>query len=336
MKIYTIKDIARLAGVSVTTVSRVLNDRPDVNPETRQKVRQIIDQYQFRGNDHARGLKQGAEVIGLVVRGRSNPFLSSLTEAILSLSDALPDRLVTEYIDEQGNEFQAAPRMIHQSHVRGIIFVGSLIDHRAAVLDGMDLPLVFTTVSVGQLHLARASSVSVNDLALGRLVGEKLLSMGHRRILVYGSNPVAGDSLARRFEGFCESFLARGLSFDQTCYYESRFSFEDGYETVMRSFRDHPDATAVFAMCDTLAIGAIRALRDLHLSVPGDVSVIGFDGIDLGQFTVPRLTTVEQPVTEIARCSIQLMNDLLTGNAEPRQIILDASIIHRESLRALE
>ena len=102
MKVYTIKDIASMAGVSVTTVSRVLNHRPDVNSATREKVEQIIRECHFVGNTNARGLKQGNEVIGVVIRGRSNPFLSALSEAILERADNIPDNFVTEYIDEKG------------------------------------------------------------------------------------------------------------------------------------------------------------------------------------------------------------------------------------------
>ena len=95
MKVVTIKDIARLANVSVTTVSRVLNHRPDVNPETREKVERIIEENSFVGNQNARGLKQTSEVIGLIIRGRSNPFLNSLAEAILDCASSLSDFFVT-------------------------------------------------------------------------------------------------------------------------------------------------------------------------------------------------------------------------------------------------
>ena len=105
MKVITIKDIAKLAGVSVTTVSRVLNRRPDVNPVTREKVERIIEENSFVGNKNARGLKQISEVIGLVIRGRSNPFLNSLAESILDHAASLPDFFVTEYIDEKADEF---------------------------------------------------------------------------------------------------------------------------------------------------------------------------------------------------------------------------------------
>ena len=165
MKVYTIRDIAEMAGVSVTTVSRVLNHRPDVNQATRKKVEEIIRDCHFVGNSNARGLKQGNEVIGVVIRGRSNPFLSSLAEAILDRADTVPENFVTEYIDERDDEFQTAVRMTRQNHVKGLIFVGSLIDERVRAIKGMDVPMVFTTVNAETAALPRASSVAVDDRA---------------------------------------------------------------------------------------------------------------------------------------------------------------------------
>jgi LacI family transcriptional regulator len=331
-KVYTIKDIARMAGVSVTTVSRVLNRRPDVNPATRQLVEKVIESCHFVGNSNARGLKQISEVIGLVIRGRSNPFLSALAEAILDQASSLSDNFVTEYIDEQDDEFQTALRMTRQNRVKGLIFVGSLIDDRVHVLRHLDLPVVFTTVHAESAAMPRASSVAVDDRGMGRLIGEHLLSLGHRKIAVFGSNPVAGDSLAMRFQGFCDALADCGLSFDPGDYRECRFSFDAGYETARAYFADHPETTALFTMSDTVAVGAIRALRDLQKAVPRDVSVIGFDGIDIGRFTVPRLTTVEQPVNEIARESVNLLLDMMERGASPRHIQVKASFRSRESV----
>ena len=115
-------------------------------------------------------------------------------------------------------------------------------------------------------------------------------------------------------------------------YRETRFSFEAGYEIARAFFTERPDATALFAMSDTVAVGAIRALRDLGRNVPEDVSVVGFDGVDISRFTIPRLTTVEQPVNEIARRSVNLLLDMMEKGAAPRHILVEASFRRRESI----
>ena len=332
MQVYNIRDVARMAGVSVTTVSRVLNHRPDVNPATRAKVEQVIRDCHFIGNPRARGLKQSPEVIGVVIRGRSNPFLSALAESILERANTVPDSFVTEVIDEQGDEFLTALHMTQQHHVKGLIFVGSLIDERVQVIQNhLDIPVVFTTVNGENAALPHASSVSVDDRALGRLVAERLISLGHRHMAVFGSNPVAGDSLAMRFQGFCEALTEHGLAFDPACYRETRFSCQAGYDAARAFFPEHLEVTALFTMSDTVAVGAMRAIRDMGLSVPEDISVIGFDGIDISRFTVPRLTTVEQPVEEIARCSVNLLLDMMEKSAAPRHLVVQGILRSRES-----
>jgi LacI family transcriptional regulator len=331
-EVITIKDIARMANVSVTTVSRVLNHRPDVNPVTREKVERIIAEKHFVGNQNARGLKQTSEVIGLIIRGRSNPFLNSLAESILDQAASLPDYFVTEYIDEKADEFETALRMTRQNHVKGMIFVGSLLDDRVKAIRHLEIPVVFTTVNAKAASMQNASSVAVDDRSMGRLVAEQLLSVGHRKIAVFGSNPIAGDSLAMRFEGFCDAFTDRGLSFNSDDYRECRFSLDAGYSTAKDYFSSHPDTTALFTMSDAVAIGAIRALRDLGKNVPEDVSVIGFDGIDLSRFTIPRLTTVEQPVEEIALRSVNMLLDMMEKNAAPRHILVNAVYRNRDSV----
>lgn len=332
MQVYTIRDIARLAGVSVTTVSRVLNHRPDVNSDTRARVEKILEETQFVGNSNARGLKQGNEVIGVIVRGHSNPFLGALAEAILDRADRSRDSFITEFIDEQGDEFQTAVRMTLQNHVKGIIFVGSLIDERVHALHGMEIPIVFTTVNGETAKLPRASSVAVDDRLMGRLVAESLLDLGHTKIAVFGSNPVAGDSLAMRYQGLCDAYAEHGLVHDKTLYRESRFSYEAGYETAKVFFREHPEVTALFAMSDTVAVGAVRALKDLGRSIPEDVSVVGFDGVDICRYTVPRLSTVEQPVEEIARRSVSMLQDMMEKNTPPQHVLVEAVFRKRESV----
>ena len=135
-----------------------------------------------------------------------------------------------------------------------------------------------------------------------------------------------------RFQGFCDAYADRGLTFDSNDYRETRFSLEAGYNAARDYFRDHPDTTALFAMSDTVAIGAIRALSDLGKSVPEDVSVVGFDGIDLCRFSIPRLTTVEQPVDEIARRSVNLLLDMMEKGAAPRHITVKAVFRSRDSV----
>ncbi len=334
MKIYTIKDIARKAGVSVTTVSRVLNHRPDVNRETRDKVERVMADCHFVGNANARGLKQlDADVVAIILRGHQNPFLSALAEAMMTIGRDSKAAFLLEFIDEKADEFQAALRLLHEKRVSGLIFVGSRIDERAAALEGVDVPMVFATVDVGLNRLPRASSVSIDDRAMACQAVAYLLQSGHRRIAVFGGSRMEGDNLSLRYLGVLDAFRQIGQSFDETRYVETRFSMEGAFDTVKTFFSQRPDTTAVFCMSDAMAMGVIRALKDLGRDVPGDVSVFGFDGTEMGKYFIPRLTTVEQPVADIARESLRVLADMMEHGAPPQNVVLKATLRLRDSVK---
>lgn len=334
MKIYTIKDIARKAGVSVTTVSRVLNHRPDVNKETREKVERVMAECHFVGNANARGLKQtDGDVVAVILRGRQNPFLNALAESMSKYAHTTQASFLIEFIDEKDDEFQTALRMSHEKRVKGFIFVGSRIDDRSKVLAGMDIPIVFATAAVGHESLAYASAVAIDDRAMARLAVKHLLDCGHEKIAVFGASRTEGDNLSLRYRGALDAFQEKGLDFDESRYVETRFSMEGAYECARTFFTARPDTTAAFCMSDSVAMGVIRALKDLGKNVPDDVSVFGFDGTEEGKFFIPRLSTVEQPVDDIARESVRVLMDMLQNEAAPSTVVLEAALHLRESVK---
>ena len=237
MKIYTIRDIAKLAGVSVTTVSRVLNHRPDVNAATREKVERVMAECNFVGNANARSLKQlDGDVAALILRGRSNPFLSQLAEIMLQFAAETGVSFFLETIDEKDDEFQTALRLTHEKRARGFIFVGSRVDSRTQVLRGVEAPLVFATVPARELALPRVASVAVDDRRMGRLAMETLIQAGHRRIAIFGGSRTQGDALAERYLGAREACEAAGVPFDESRYVETRFSLPDAYGAARAFF----------------------------------------------------------------------------------------------------
>ena len=333
VKIYTIKDIAQKAGVSVTTVSRVLNKRPDVNQATREKVERVMAECHFVGNANARGLKQtDGENVAIILRGRENPFLNALAEAVLRYTHGMEASFLVEYVDEKGDEFQTAVRLSHEKRVTGCIFLGGRIDERAHVLQGLDMPMVFATISAENAGLPRAGSVFINNRAMGFAAMQTLINAGHTRIAVFGGDRQGDDGFGRRYLGAMDALEAAGIPFDEERYVDTRFSLRGAYDTARGFFAMKPDTTAVFAMSDTVAMGVIRALQDIGRRVPGDVSVVGYDGIEMGKYFIPRLTTVAQPIDDIARESVQMLMGMLKNNEEPRHIAVDAELILRESV----
>lgn len=334
MKIYTIKDIALKAGVSVTTVSRVLNHRPDVNKTTRERVERVMAECHFVGNANARGLKQpDNDVVAVILRGRQNPFLNALAESISKYGLETQVSLLIEFIDEKDDEFQTALRLSHEKRVKGFIFVGSRIDQRSHGLAALDIPIVFATAAVGHETLPRASAVAIDDREMARQAVKHLLDCGHERIAIFGASREEGDHLFLRYCGALDAFHEKGLTFDETRYVETRFSMDGAYACAMDFFARKPETTAVFCMSDSVAMGVIRALKDLGKDVPDDVSVFGFDGTEAGKFFIPRLSTVEQPVDAIAHESVQVLMDMLQNDAPPSNVVLNAALHLRESVR---
>ena len=333
VKIYTIKDIALKAGVSVTTVSRVLNKRPDVNPVTREKVERVMAECHFTGNANARGLKQlDGETVAIILRGRENPFLNSLAEAVLRYTHDLEASFLVEYVDEKGDEFQTAVRLSHEKRVTGCIFLGGRIDERAHVLHNVDMPMVFATINAENADLPRTGSVSIDNRVMGRLAMQTLLQAGHRKIAIFGGVRQGSDGFTQRYQGAMEAMQAAGVPFDEERYVDTRFSLRGAYDTARAFFAMKPDTTAVFAMSDTVAMGVIRALEDMGRKVPADVSVVGYDGIEIGKYFIPRLTTVAQPIDDIARESVAMLMGMLERSEPPRHIAVDAQLILRESV----
>lgn len=333
MKTYTIRDIAQIANVSVTTVSRVVNKRPDVSPATRERVLDVISSCNFVCNANAKNLKQTEnQVVSIIVRGHSNTFLNGVAEAILKhgAEDGL-DFLV-EYIDEEDDEFLTACRLRTEKHVNGFIMLGANLDDRRHAIHELDVPFVFATVNADGCGLPRVSSVSVDDRAMGRLAIEKLLAAGHEQIAIFGGARNVTDCFSLRYEGALEAFSAVGKRFNTDLYVETRFSLDGAYSFAKTFFSRHPEITAVFAMSDLVAFGVIRALIESGRHVPQDVSVIGFDGIEMGRYFVPSVTTIRQPVEEIARQSVEVLNRMLSDMAYSSHLLIPADFVERESI----
>lgn len=332
MEIYTIRDVARKAGVAVSTVSRVLNGRPDVSEETRKRVMDIVEECGFVQNRNARFLKHTNELFAaIIVRGRRNMFLSDIAEQMLQSAQGLKTPFLVKYIDEADDEFDAMRQLYAEKRASGFILLGSRPDERVETVRLLGAPCVFATVDAQRCALANASSVCIDDRAATRAMMDYLLDQGHTRVAVFGGCREGDDVFAHRYQGAMDSLRAHGIDYDPDEYVQTRFTLEGAYESAMRFFGQRRDITAVLTMSDTMAAGVIRALIDLGLRVPQDVSVTGFDGTQMSRFYVPSITTISQPVEAIARESVTLLCDMLEG-AQPRYVTLDYTLLEGESV----
>lgn len=314
MEINTIRDIARKAGVAVSTVSRVLNNRPDVSEQTRRKVMAVVEDCGYVQNGNASSLKRKhAECAVIIVRGRRSMFLSDAAEQMLACAQGGKTPFLVKYIDEEDDEFGAMRRLYAERSARGFILLGSRLDERIEAVRTLDVPCVFATVDASASGLPNASSVFIDDRAAAREMMDRLVSCGHRRIAIFAGCGEGDGPFERRYQGALDSLRAHGIAFDPALYVVTRFEMSEAYEHAMAFFGRDRGVTAVMAMSDTAAAGVIRALHDRGLRVPEDVSVTGFDGTQTARYYIPAIETVSQPTEEIARESVRLLCEMLEG-----------------------
>ena len=334
----TIKDLAELTGYGVATVSRVLNNRPNVSRKARAKILRAIEESGFEVNDNAKNLKQQrSDSIIVVVKGTSNEMFGSLVEYIQSEIAKTEYPLLVDYIDEDDNEVLRAVRLCREKKPRGILILGGNTGHFLSDFDKIEIPCVLVSSDASELPFENLSSVSTDDRKAAKAAMDTLIALGHRRIAVVGGDKENSDTGRLRYEGCLESCKEHGIVFDEkTDYCGVRFSYQDGYDATCRLLKNKRNFTAIFAVADVMAIGAIRALKDNGLRVPEDVSVFGFDGLVLGSFLVPKLSTVEQSVRKMAKRSVEILLDCIEKNGSAKHEMIPFAVHQRESTAKIQ
>ena len=329
----TIKDIAKESGYAVGTVSRVLNNHPDVSEKARKTIMAVVEKHHFKLNSNAKHLKQQASSgIAIIVKGSQNMLFASIVERLQRLISEKKYASFIYYIGEEENEVERAERVCLERHPLGILFLGSDLEFFKERFDRLEIPCVLVTNSAAELGFDNLSSVSTDDEAGAQAAVAHLLKLGHRNIGILGGYMENSHAAHTRYKGCEKAFAEQGIKLEPGRQYRSAFfSMEEGYHAMEQLFEQMPDLTAVFAMADVLAVGAIRAIRDRGLRVPEDVSVIGFDGIELGNYLSPRLTTVRQARERIADRSLEILLSDIAGERPAVHELLPFDIVEGES-----
>jgi LacI family transcriptional regulator len=329
----TIKDIAKESGYAVGTVSRVLNNRPDVSDEARGTIMAVVEKYHFHRNSNARHLKQQAgKGIAIIVKGLQNMLFISIVEQMQRRIEEKGFACQNYYIGEQENEVEEALRICRERRPLGILFLGSNLEFFRSRFSKVTVPCVLVTNSAASLGFDNLSSVSTDDAMAAKAAVEHLFSLGHSHIGILGGCMERSQPAQTRYVGCEQAFLEQGEVFEPDRQYESAlFSIADGYRAMGRLLDKMEDLTAVFAMSDVMAVGAIRALRDRGRKVPEDVSVIGFDGIELGSYLTPKLATIRQEREQIADRSVEILLSCINEEAKAVHELVPFRIISGES-----
>ena len=331
----TIKDLANLSGYAVGTVSRVLNNQPNVSAKARARIIAIAQEAGFELNSNAKNLKQQhSNSILVLVRGVHNALYSALVEQLQKLAANSPYVLELHYIDENTDEVRRAKQLVRELKPQGILFLGGTKARFQEHFGGIQIPAVLLTNSAAGLGFPNLSSVATDDRGAAAAAIRNLTENGHRKIAIIGGDREKADTSRLRFEGCMEEFRRQGIEFDPQRYYQiERYSYAEGYAAMARILRLAPEITAVFAVSDVIAIGAARAIHDAGRQVPEDISLVGFDGLPICNYYQPRLTTMVQQTNFMAETGFRLLDDAIRHGTAARHVLAPSELSSGGSVR---
>ena len=332
----TIKDLAAQTGYSVGTVSRVLNNQPHVSELAKEIILKAAEESGFQLNLNAKQLKQQqSNAIVVLCKGNSNELYDSLLYALYPLVSSAGYTMIVDSVDETEHEVRRALQLCRERKPQGILFLGGNLEHFRETFEKIRIPCVLVTTSAEELAFPNLSSVTSDDAEAATMAIRSLMDMGHEDVAIIGGYREESDTTRLRYEGCLRAFRERGIAFRESQYETARFTFADGYRAAEALLQRNDRFTALFAMSDVMALGAIRALSDAGKRVPQDISVMGFDGLPIGSFTVPRLATVAQSVDQLAEEGLNLLLAGIEKGAAADHKIVPVVLWLRESVRKL-
>ena len=325
----TIKDVAEHCGVSVSTVSRVLNHHPDVSDGIREKVLQVVREMHYVPNNSARDLvKPKSDSIGLVVRGVGNPFFTGVIRAIERAITDAGYTMVLHQIQSGEDEVRAGAELARSKRLQGLILLGGCFDYTPEQTAALGIPFVCCTYtnSFGTLKKDAFSSVSIDDQREACRAVRFLTEQGHRKIAVLLDSLHDHSISQLRYMGYCQALEESGIELDPGLVEETvTFEMADGYLGMERLMERRQDFTSVFVISDAMAVAAMKALHDHGKRVPKDCSVVAIDGIDMSAYMIPTLTTLVQPQEEMGETAVKILVDMVEERAGNRHVLLETT-----------
>ena len=332
-KTVTIVDIAKESGYSVTTVSRVLNNRQDVSPEAKNKIMEIVKAHNFVPNTNAKRLKQTSpRNIYVLVKGTSNMLFANIIEEIQCVVDRSDYSLNITYLDEDDNIGNETIRICRERKPLGVIFLGGSRDDFTEEFSEVSVPCVIVTTCAKGWNVDKLSSLSIDDEKAGETVVDYLIQNGHTKIAEIGANLELSQTAILRHNGYINSLKKNGIVPDERYYERARFSYDSAYRAMERLLEKDIEITAVYAISDVMAIGAIRAILDKGLKVPDDISITGFDGSVLSQYYNPKIVSIRQPHKDMAARSVEMLFNMIDLNKPVTHEIIPFELIRGESV----
>lgn len=329
----TIADVAALAGVSMMTVSRVINSEPKVRQSTREAVNAAIAQLNYAPNRAARSLAGAAQIrLGLLYSNPSEAYLSAFLVGSLDQASRLDIQIVVQKCEIGEGESKAAERMV-TARLDGVILPPPLCDSPDVldVLAQAGVPAVAVATARPTKDIA---AVSIDDHGAAYEMTRHLIKLGHERIGFIAGNPNLTAS-AERMAGFREALESANIALDPACIAQGLFTYRSGLDAAEELLSLENPPSAIFASNDDMAAATVAIAHRRGLDVPGDLTVCGFDNSALATTIWPELTTIHQPIAEMSRCAVEMLVTMLrskkSGDGTAPRTILDYRLVRRQS-----
>lgn len=323
----TIKEVSKIAGVSFKTVSRVLNNEKHVSEETRRRVEEVVARLNFRPSHAARTLAgRRSFQVALLYDNPSPYYVYHIQTSAQQRCSALGYRLLIQPVDVLADDLVSnVLALVDEAHLDGLI-LSPPVTESLALLDALDQRgLPYVRIAPG-VRKGSGMASTMDDVAAARALTEHLIGLGHRAI-GFIRGPETHVSSSDRLAGYREALEAHGIAFDPKLVAAGDYSFRSGGEATRTLLALDPRPTAIFASNDDMAAGALAVAHELDVEVPSALSIAGFDDSDLAQGVWPPLTTIRQPVRELADAAV----NLLLGGTGETQVSLDHELIVRKS-----
>lgn len=335
-ELYTIKDIAKFAGVSCSTVSRVINEKSGVNSETRMHVLKICNDLGFVPNAIARGLvSQHTKTLGIILSDLTNPFLSERIANLEAYAAKSGYSILIANANWNLKHEQSYCKLFLEKQVEGLI-IAPVSSKKLSYLypHSSRIPIVLLG---GLDNEERLHSVLVNNYLGGYKAARHLLGLGHKRVAFVGGN-IQSSTFQKRLEGFQKAFEEQALKFSYDDVYIAGYSQKDGHRASSEFLASKRKYSAVFAFNDLVAMGILQALYEQGIKVPDDISLVGFDNISYGALPGIELTTLEQPIAKLDKAAVEIVIEGIENpekNQRRKLVELPPTLICRSTTRKI-
>ncbi|MDD0824070.1 substrate-binding domain-containing protein [Mannheimia sp. AT1] len=327
----TMKDIARLAQVSTSTVSHVINNSRFVSEEIREKVQRVVKELNYTPSALARSLKiNETKTIGMLVTATSNPFFAEVMAGVEQYCQQHQYNLIIATTNGDSERLQHHLQMLIQRKVDGLLLMCG--DARLNSAESLNIPLPLVVVDWWFTEL-NADKIFENSISGGYLATKTLIEAGHSKIGIITGN--LKKSLAQnRLKGYKQALTEANIPINLNWIIESHFDFAGGISGMNALLAQKDKPTAVFACSDTIAVGAYQAVWQHGLNIPKDISIIGYDDIELAKYLSPPLSTISQPKSELGKLAVEtLLKRIRSESIEFQTIMLEPELVLRNSIR---